>query len=186
MLPKIWKTVTSRQIYKNPWMSLQEDVVEMPNGKTTIYGICNFGECVGILPFIDPEHVVMVRQYRYAQQENHRWEMPTGGVHSGEALVDAAQRELMEEVGYKAASLTHVNTFYSSKSVCRETAYLYIGYDLTQASAPPDDTEFLEVAIIPFADVLDMVISSEIRDSMTMVTVLRAAQQKANREGYFK
>ncbi len=176
MPPKPWKTLSSQEIYLNNWIRIREDVAEMPNGQTTIYGVCELGECVGVLPFVDDEHVVMVRQYRYVQQENHRWEMPTGGLKPGESLETAAQRELMEEIGYRAGTLTWINSFYSSKSVCQETAHLYIGHNLVRAEALPDETEFLEVAILPFADVLDMVMSSEIRDSMTVIAVLHAAQ----------
>lgn len=180
MPPKPWKTLSTREIYKNNWMRLREDIAEMPNGKTTLYGVCEFGECVGVLPFVDDDHVVMVRQYRYAQNEGHRWEMPTGGIEAGESPEAAAQRELMEEIGYRANSLTHISSFYSSKAVCRETAHLYVGRDLVQASAPPDDTEFLEVAVLPFTEVLEMVLTSQIRDSMTMIAVLHAARQQLN------
>ena len=176
MAPKPWKTVSSREVYKNNWIRVREDVAEMPNGQTTIYGVCEFGECVGILPFIDDDHVVMVRQYRYAQGEGHRWEMPTGGLHPGESAEAAVQREMMEEAGYRAKRLTHISTFYSSKAICEEVAHLYIGYELEAATAPPDDTEFLEVATLPFADVLEMVLTSEIRDSMTVIAVLHAAR----------
>ena len=61
----------------------------MPNGTTTIYGVVECGQCVGVLPFVDDDHVLMVRQYRYVFGEDHRWEMPTGGVHAGESLEDA-------------------------------------------------------------------------------------------------
>jgi ADP-ribose pyrophosphatase len=158
-------------------MRLREDMAEMPNGRQTIYGVCEFGQCVGVLPFVDDAHVVMVRQYRYVQKENQRWEMPTGGVRVGEAVADAAQRELMEEVGYRAGTLTHINTYYTSKSVCDESAHLYIGRDLTRASEAPDETEFIEVAIMPFKEVLALVKASEIRDSMTVIAVLLAAWQ---------
>jgi len=181
--PKPWKTISTREIYKNKWLRLREDITEMPNGQTTLYGVCEFGECVGVLPFVDDDHVVMVRQYRYAQGEGHRWEMPTGGIHSGETPEQAAQRELMEEVGYKANALTHISSFYSSKSLCQETAHLYIGRDLIEASAPPDDTEFIEAAVLPFANVLEMVLSSQIRDSMTMIAVLHAAHLQMNGRG---
>jgi ADP-ribose pyrophosphatase len=148
----------------------------MPNGKTTIYGVVECAECVGVLPFIDDDHVVMVRQYRYVFGEDQRWEMPTGGVKPGETLEAAARRELREEVGYDAAELQHVSTYYTSKSIMHEIGHLYLGRGLTQVEAIPDETEFLEVAVFPFEQVLQMVNDSEIRDSMTVITVLHAAR----------
>ena len=79
MPPQPWKTLTSREIYKNKWMRVREDIAEMPDGRTTLYGVCEFGQCVAVLPFIDDKNVVMIRQYRYTHRENHRWEMPSGG-----------------------------------------------------------------------------------------------------------
>ena len=176
MSPKPWKTLSSRQVYQNPWTRLREDIAEMPNGKTTIYGVVECGECVGVLPFIDDQHVVLVRQYRYVFGEDHRWEMPTGGVKQGESLLDAAHRELREEIGYDASELEQISTYYTSKSVMHEIAHLYIGRHLTQIQAMPDETEFLEIEIFPFDQVLQMTLKSEIRDSMTVLAVLYVAR----------
>lgn len=175
MPPQPWKTLSTREIYKNKWMRLREDIAEMPNGQTTLYGVCEFGECVAVLPFVDEDHVLMVRQYRYTHGENHRWEMPSGGVHTGETPEEAAQRELMEESGYRAGRLVRVSTYYTTKSVSDEVGHLYLGYDLTPAALPADDTEFFERAVMPFGEVLALVEASEIRDSMTVIAVLRAA-----------
>lgn len=174
MPPKPWRTLSSREVYRNPWMRLREDTAEMPNGHTTLYGVCEFGQCVGALPFVDDDHVLMVRQYRYVQREDFRWEMPTGGVHPGESFEDAVQRELREETGHRAGRLVWVNSNLTSKSVCDETAHLYLAYDLDPAAARPDETEFLEVAVLPFDEVLRRVVASEIRDSMTVIAVLLA------------
>jgi ADP-ribose pyrophosphatase len=172
MKPRPWKTLSSREIYHNPWMRLREDVAEMPDGRNTIYGVVTFGDCVGVVPFVDPDHVVLVRQYRYVQGENHRWEIPTGGVHPGETLEQAAQRELAEEAGYHASELIRVSSYYTSKCICDETAHLFVGRDLTMAEAPPDETEFLERRVFPFAEALRMVLAGEIMDSMSVIGLL--------------
>jgi ADP-ribose pyrophosphatase len=179
MPPRAWKTLSSRMVYENPWTRVREDIAEMPNGKTTVYGVIEIGDCVGVLPFLDDDHVVMVRQYRYVFGEDHRWEMPTGGVKPGETLEEAARREMREEVGYDARQLQLISTYFTSKSIMHEIGHLFIGRGLTQIEAVPDETEFLEVAVFPFDRVLHMVLESQIRDSMTVIAVLLAARSQS-------
>ena len=178
MKPKPWRTLSSKPVYENPWMRLREDVAEMPDGRTTIYGVVTFGDCVGVVPFVDDDHVLLVRQYRYVQGENYRWEIPTGGVHPGEKLEEAAQRELAEEAGYRAGQLVQISSYYTSKCICDETAHLYIGKDLTAADLPPDDTEFLERRVFPFDEALRMTLEGEIMDSMSVIALLLAARER--------
>jgi ADP-ribose pyrophosphatase len=180
MPPAPWTTLSTRPVYQNPWTKVREDIAKLPNGKTTIYGVIECTDCVGVLPFVDDEHVVMVRQYRYVFGEAHRWEMPTGGVKPGETPEAAARRELREEAGYDAGDLRHVSSYFTSKSIMREIGHLYIGRQLTQVKAVPDETEFLEIGILPFAHVLQMVLDSDIRDSMTIIAVLHAARLRGS------
>jgi len=170
-----WKTLSTKSVYRNKWIAVREDLVEMPDGRSTIYGVVTCGQCVGVLPFVDPHTVLLIKQYRYVARRI-TWEMPTGGRHAGEAVEAAAQRELAEETGYRAGRLTHVCTYHTSKSVMDETAHLFLGENLVQAELPPDDTEFIEVRPFPFADALRMVLSGEIVDSMTIIAVLYAAR----------
>lgn len=173
-----WKTLATKAIYRNRWLALREDLVEMPDGRTTIYGVVSCGECVGILPFLDPETVLLVKQYRYVARRV-TWEMPTGGVHAGESLEEAAQRELGEEIGYGADRLTRVSTYHTSKSVMDETAHLFLAEGLTRLPLPPDDTEFIEVRPFPFQEALRLLLSGEVLDSMTIIAVLLAARRRA-------
>jgi ADP-ribose pyrophosphatase len=181
MTPKPWKTLSTRLAYENPWIQVHEDIAEMPNGKTTLYGVIECKECVGVLPFVDEDHVMLVRQYRYVFGEDQRWEMPTGGLLAGEEPEPGARRELREEIGFDAEELALIQTFYTSKSIMHEIAHLYLGRALHPATSLPDETEFLEVATFPFDQVYQMVVDSEIRDGMTIIAVLHAARLRAGR-----
>jgi len=164
-----WKTLSSRAIYRNKWLSLREDQVALPDGRQTVYGVVTCGECVGVLPFIDPNTVLLVKQYRYVAKRV-TWEMPTGGVHPSEAIEAAAQRELGEETGHRAARLTWLSTY--------QTAHLFLGDDLVKLELDPDETEFIEVRPFSFEQALEMVLTNEILDSMTVIAVLQAARRK--------
>lgn len=175
-----WTTISTTPIYTNKWLSLREDLVALPDGRTTIYGVVSCGHCVGVLPFVERDTVLLVRQYRYVAQRP-TWEMPTGGVHEGESLEDAAQRELAEEVGSRAGRLVHVCTYQTSKSVMDETAHLFLAEALVDAPRPADETEFIDTHAFPFAEALRMVLSGEIQDSMTIIAVLHAARTREQR-----
>ena len=170
-----WRTASTRPIYENRWITVHEDIAELPDGSTTIYGVVQCTECVGILPFVDRDTVLLVGQYRYVARDFY-WEMPTGGQHAGETLEEAAQRELSEEAGYEAGRLVKLCDFHTSKSILREVAHLYLAEDLRPATRPPDRTEFIERRTFLFRDVLAMVERGEIKDSMTVIAVLHAAR----------
>ena len=170
-----WERLSTRPIYQNKWISLREDVVALPDGGTTIYGVMTCNECVGVLPFLDPQTVLLIKQYRYVAQRV-TWEMPTGALHAGESIEEAARREMAEEIGYRPGKLTWVSTFHTSKSVVDETAHLFLGEELVEVELPPDDTEFIAVQPLPFDEVLRMVLRGEITDSMTIIAVLHAAR----------
>lgn len=174
-----WTTISTQPIYQNKWMALREDIVALPNGRTTIYGVVTCGHCVGVLPFLDAATVLLVQQYRYVAQRT-TWEMPTGGVHAGETIEAAAQRELAEETGYHPGRLTSISTYHTSKSLLDETAHLFIGEDLVHLPLPPDETELIEVHPVPFVEALQMVLSGAIVDSMTIIAVLHAARSRAS------
>jgi ADP-ribose pyrophosphatase len=172
-----WRTVSTRQVYANPWIRVREDVAELPDGRTTLYGVVECRPCIGVLPFLDADTVVLVGQYRYVTHA-FAWEMPTGGMQPGESEEAAVQRELAEEAGYEAERLVKLCAFDSSKSVMEERANIYLAEGLRPAIREPDATEFIEVRAFAFDEVLRMVETSEIVDAMTVVAVLHAAARR--------
>jgi len=169
------RRLTSRTVHRTPWLCVREDAVRLADGRDTTYTVIECGHCVGVLPFVDARTVLLVRQYRYIAGRT-TWEMPTGGVRTGEAIEDAAQRELAEEAGCRARRLRHVCTYHTSKSSIDETAHLHIGTDLEPARADQDADEEVAAEPMPFAEALAKVLSGEITDSMTIIAVLHAAR----------
>lgn len=172
-----WRTLSTREAYANPWIRVREDVAQMPDGRTTLYGVIECKPAVGVLPFLDARTVVLVGQYRYVARDFY-WEIPTGGMVAGESEEVAAQRELAEEAGYEAGRLTKLCTFHTSKSVMDETAHIYLAESLRPVTRNGDDTEFIEAQAFPFDEVVRMVERSEIRDAMTVIAVLHAARRR--------
>src|SRR3989442_3187550 len=99
-----WRPLPSRPVYANPWIRVREDVAELPDGRTTLYGVVECPPCVGVLPFLDARTVVLVGQWRYVARA-FRWEIPTGAVKPAESEEAAVRRELAEEAGYEAERL---------------------------------------------------------------------------------
>jgi ADP-ribose pyrophosphatase len=172
-----WRRLTSRLVYENPWIRVREDQVALPDGQTTLYGVVECAGCVGVLPFLDADTIVLVGQYRYVAG-GFFWEMPTGAIKPGESEEAAVQRELAEEAGYEADRLAKLCAYHTGKSVVEETANIYLAEGLRAIQRPPDPTEFIEVRTFPFDEVVRMVERDEIKDSMTIVAVLHAARRR--------
>jgi ADP-ribose pyrophosphatase len=168
--------VASEIVYENAWISVEHQDVIRPDGKAGIYGIVHFANrAVGVLPIEANGDVWLVGQWR-RPLEAWSWEIPEGGVPFNEDLEAGARRELEEEAGLIAGSLLKVLEMDLSNSVSDEVATSYIAYNLTQGTLAPEGTEVLSLRRVHFTQLLEEIDKGLIRDSLTLVTVLRAHQ----------
>ena len=181
--PPPWRTLTSREVYRNRWMHVRQDDVVRPDGSTGIYGVVTLAGGAGVLAFVDADHVLLVRQRRYVTGQV-TWEMPTGGIDPGETPEQAAVRELAEETGYRAGRLRHLNSHTTSKSVVDEWAHLFVAEDLTPLPAEEagalvhDDSEVITHAVVPWERLLGWVLDGTVVDAMTIVAVLLVDRER--------
>ena len=129
-----WRTLGSRRVYENPWISVREDSVVRPDGEPGIYGVVHYkNTAVGVLP-VEDDHVYLVGQYRYPL-DRYSWEIPEGGCPEGEEPLGAARRELREETGLEAGSWRRLGEAYLSNSVADEYAVWFLATDLVARRA---------------------------------------------------
>jgi ADP-ribose pyrophosphatase len=172
-----WRFVRSTILQRMGKLTLSEDVWRLPTGAERAYPLLHVGPTVGVLPFLDPEHVLLVRQFRHLPREDS-WELPGGGALPGETPEEAAQRELREEGGYRAGRLTFLTRFYPSSAYLDETAHCYSGLDLAADPLASDDDEFFERRIVPFRDAIAMALDDHITESVSKVAILAAALRR--------
>lgn len=169
-----WITQKSTTTYDNPWIQVIHNEVITPAGSNGIYGVVHFKNyAVGILPLDKEGNTYLVGQHRFPLNE-YSWEIPEGGCPEGTDLLDTAKRELKEEVGLEAQTWTPLLDMHLSNCVSDEVAKIYLAQDLTEGESNPEDTEELVVKKLPFSEVVEMVMSGEITDSISVATILKA------------
>lgn len=169
-----WITHSTRDIYDNAWIHLEENQVTNPSGGKGIYGVVHYkNRAVGVVPIDEDGNTWLVGQYRYPT-ETYEWEIPEGGCAEGEDLLDAAQRELLEETGLIAQTYTPILSHLQlSNSVSDERAFLYTARHLTMTEAQPEPTEKISIRKLPLREAFNMVDRGEIVDMMSVTALLK-------------
>jgi 8-oxo-dGTP pyrophosphatase MutT (NUDIX family) len=171
-----FKKVATKAVYENPWIKVREDQIINPSGNPGIYGVVEFKKvAIAILPLDENNNTWIVGQYRYPH-DTYEWEIPEGGCELGEDPLDTAKRELLEETGIIAGDYEKILDMQLSNSTTNEISISYIARNLSFSQCQPEETEVLKVKKIPFETLKQMVINNEIRDSLTIATVLKADQ----------
>jgi 8-oxo-dGTP pyrophosphatase MutT (NUDIX family) len=174
-----WTTHSSRCVYENPWIRVEEREVTNPSGNPGIYGVVGFkNRAVGVVPVDEAGNTWLVGQYRYTLDE-YSWEIPEGGCPAGESPLEAARRELLEETGLVAAEYRLLlDDIALSNSVSDERATIYVATGLSQGEPCPEETEQLELRRVPLAEAVAMVRRGEITDSISVIALLAMAGER--------
>jgi 8-oxo-dGTP pyrophosphatase MutT (NUDIX family) len=174
-----WQTLSSEEKYDNRWINVTEYQVINPAGGLGIYGKVHFkNKAIGIVALDKNNDTWLVGQWRYTLNE-WSWEIPEGGGPLADDPLDSAKRELKEETGLIADRWTLIQRVHLSNSVSDEECFLYLAEGLTQQESELEDTEAdLKVRKLPLSDALQMVLSGEITDSLSVIGILKVARMK--------
>jgi ADP-ribose pyrophosphatase len=172
------ETIRTIGILKARHFSARLDTVRLRTGRITERIKIDHPEAAAILAFPDRDHILMVRQWRYAIA-GETIEIPAGKVDPGETAEMCAGRELLEETGQRASRLLEIFSYYPAIGYANEMIRIFIASGLEKISVQEED-EISGVEILKLDQVHDMVMSGRIRDGKTVIglSLFRAKKEQ--------
>ena len=166
------KTLSSEKIYDGHILHVRRDTIELPDGSRGYREVVDHHGGVCVLALDEENRALLVSQYRYPYEKVLR-EIPAGKLEYGEDPAKAAIRELKEETGAVAGDFRPLGELYPSPGYCGEIIRMYLARDLTFGETHLDEDEFLNLERVPFDQLVEQVLSGEIRDAKTIAVVLK-------------
>lgn len=166
------KTISSREVYRNPWTSVREDVIERANGQRGIYGVVDKDPASIIIPIEkteEGEFLYLIEQFRYTVGGRFA-EFPQGGWEQPDVVPEELARgELREETGLEAERMTLLGTLQIAYGVMNQRHYIFLAEGLKQGIPDPDVEEHdLVVQRVSVAEFERMLLAGEIVDNCSV------------------
>lgn len=164
-----WKTLSSKQIYRNRYLTLSEEVLLTDLGHKVIYGIVRKEPFSVVIPW-DGERTLLVGQYR-PTAKYFSWEFPMGHAESADPLT-AAKKELKEETGLVASDCTEIGQFHPALGTMNQLGYVYVVHNWQVGERSLEDSEEgMQEKRVTLSELNDMIKDGAIKDGPTITSL---------------
>lgn len=161
----------SERIYDSPWCGLRRDWLRLAGGALQEYHVFEIADAIAVVPVLTDGSLVMLWQFRHPHGKTH-WEVPAGRVDEGESAAAAAERELLEETGYRAKRLVRLGGFHPINGISPHKAELFAALDCERVQAPaPGPCEQLSVHVHAADVVRRRLLAGEFDDGFTALAL---------------
>lgn len=175
--PDSWPVASTEEQFKNWLITVRTDKVRMPDSSHAERTVVTHIGAVAVLALDEQDRVLMIRQYRHPVARQ-LWEIPAGLRDvSGEALVDTARRELLEETGYAAREWHALIDSYASPGITSERIRIFLarGIETAQSDYQREGEEkFLRTAWVPLAEAVQAALAGKLHNGATIQGILAA------------
>lgn len=165
--------IKSVQKYKNPWMEVTEDRVIRPDGKPGTFGVVTMIGGVSVLPLDEDGYVYMTEEFHYAIGIEDI-ETASGGIDGNEEPVEAAKRELKEELGIEAEEWIDLGLVNPFTTVIKSTQKMYLARKLKFGKDHQEETEDIKLIKVKLEEAVKLVMDSVITHGPSCVLILKA------------
>ena len=163
--------ISSENVFKGVLLDVRKDMVRLPNGKQTVREYIVHPGAVVVLAFLDNGKLLFERQFRYPLRRVFL-ELPAGKIDPGEAILDTARRELLEETGHVASDWEYIGVMHPCIGYSDERIEIFAARELHRAAEKQlDHNEFLEVLELTPAEARAAVWDGRITDAKTITAL---------------
>lgn len=168
---KLRETVLKSTVtYQGSFLKVCRQTVRLPNGRVSQREMVRHGGAAAIIPIFDDGTTILERQWR-ASAGGAFWEVPAGKIDPGEHPDRTAQRELIEECGWRAQHWTCLGVMCPTIGYSNERIWIYVARGLSSARQHLDPNEFLSLHRIPLAQLDAMALDGEISDGKSLTAI---------------
>ena len=163
------RTTSSREVYRNPWLRVREDVVERADGSTGVYGVVEKPDFALVLPQ-ERDGFWLVEQFRHPVGRRS-WEFPQGTWSAGDGgtAEDLARAELAEETGLRAAELRRLGHLDLAPGLITQEFDVWLATGLTPGPTAREATEAdMRHAFVPAAELTAMIRDGRFTDAPSL------------------
>jgi ADP-ribose pyrophosphatase len=173
-----WPVVSSAELVRSRLITVRSDKVRMPDNHLAERDVVQHPGAVAVLALDDTERVLMIRQYRHPVGRV-LWEIPAGLRDvAGEDPWITAQRELLEEAGYRARDWRVLVDYFSSPGFSTERLRIFLARGLEEVPAdertfvPHDEEAQLVTAWLSLQEAVRMVLAGELHNGVAAMGIL--------------
>jgi ADP-ribose pyrophosphatase len=159
--------------YRGRAFAVEKVKVRLPDGRETHYDYVKHSGAVTLVPVDEQNRILFVTQYRIGVKGD-LLELPAGTLEIDEDPEKCAAREVREETGMAASTITKLGEFYLAPGYSSEYMHVYLMTGLYPSPLKHDDDEFLQVKASPVEEVWKMIHSNQFRDGKTLSCLLLA------------
>jgi 8-oxo-dGDP phosphatase len=181
-----WPVVASQPLLKHWLITVRSDKVRLPDDHYAERTVVTHPGAVAILALDDAQRVLMIRQYRHPVGRL-LWEIPAGLQDAdGESPLQTAQRELLEETGYRASRWHTLLDYFSSPGYTTERIRIFLARGVEQAAdngyVRQQEEKYIVADWVPLAEAVRLALAGNLHNGPAIAGVL--AGYAASSEGF--
>ncbi len=171
-------TLESHLVYEGHFLKVSRDRIRLPDGRESAREFIRHPGAVMIVPLLEDGRLLLERQYRYPM-ERVMLEFPAGKLDPGEDKLACAQRELLEETGYRAAEWAHAGVLHNAIAYSDEGIEIFFARGLVAGERQLDEGEFLDLVTHTPAELDQLAARGELTDAKTLIGMLWLSRWQA-------